>query len=84
MPIVAKSSKPVAMAQTPEFKALQEKVVAAKAVLDEVMTAIAALESKAPNSNDQLTPEQPKVGVQETIKYKEDATLARIVQLTGQ
>lgn len=89
MPIGLKGQEPVKLAQTPEFKALQDKVNAAKAVLDEVMTAIAALESNAPQA-DQGAPSagqaqavQPQAGVQESIKYNEDTTLARIVQLTG-
>jgi hypothetical protein len=99
MPVTLKTQKPaepVAMAQTPEFKALQDKIAEAKTVLDEVMTAIAALESKAPQpaAPNTLTSSdgspimsssgQPwQGGVQESIKYNEDTTLARIVQLTG-
>ena len=92
MPISVKDEKPVSMAQTPEFKALQDKVAAAKAVLDEVMTAIAALDSKsAPPSGpagssggggESMYNYQgvPGLDVQESIKYNE---LARIVALTG-
>ena len=94
MPISVKNEKPVSMAQTPEFKALQDKVAAAKAVLDEVMTAIATLESKAgPQGGQAVQPGAtqnsgsmynyqgvPGLDVQESIKYNE---LARIVALTG-
>lgn len=95
MPISVKDEKPVSMAQTPEFKALQDKVAAAKAVLDEVMTAIAALDSEvnppagpAGSSGGGGTAGGsmynyqgvPGLDVQESIKYNE---LARIVALTG-
>ena len=82
MPISVKDEKPVSIAQTPEFKALQDKVAAAKSVLDEVMTAIAALESKVPSPIAPATPDGPGVQsmAQESIKYNE---LARIVALTG-
>jgi hypothetical protein len=93
MPISVKDEKPVSMAQTPEFKALQDKVAAAKSVLDEVMTAIASLESKAgPQGGQAVQPATqnsgsmynyqgvPGLDVQESIKYNE---LERIVTLTG-
>jgi hypothetical protein len=90
MPVSIKPQKPaepVPMAQTPEFKALQDKVAEAKTILDEVMTAIAALESKAPPQGGQAVQPSAAPGgpgvqamTQESIKYNE---LARIVALTG-
>jgi hypothetical protein len=47
MPIAPKSTEPKKIANSPEFKALQAKVDAAKAILDEVVNAIANLDSKA-------------------------------------
>lgn len=72
------------MAQTPEFKELQDKVAAAKSALDEVMTAIASLESGVGPQGGQAiqsTPPTPQQGMTpESIKYNE---LERIVALTG-
>jgi len=130
MPIAPKSTEPKKIANSPEFKALQAKVDAAKAILDEVVNAIANLDSKAAppvkppvniaNGNVEPAPQQgsgsmynyqspvppedqgipdfdPKNypdpvtirpgsrgrGNYESIKYNDDATLSRIVELTG-
>jgi hypothetical protein len=89
MPVTIKTNepkKPVAMAETPEFKELQNRVAEAKSVLDEVMTAIAALESKVPPQVGQPTQPTPQQGTPqqgmtpESITYNE---LERIVALTG-
>ena len=123
MPIAPKSTEPKKIANSPEFKALQAKVDAAKAILDEVVNAIANLDSKAAppagqagqpapqqgsgsmyNYQSPVPPEDqgipdfdPSVydkmnygsptprgrGNYESIKYNDDATLSRIVELTG-
>jgi hypothetical protein len=117
MPIAPKSTEPKKIANSPEFKALQAKVDAAKAILDEVVNAIANLDSKAAPPTDKPpvniangNVEEPKPpedqgipdfdpknypdpvtirpgsrgrGNYESIKYNDDVTLSRIVELTG-